>query len=86
MQYVLHPVDVIAMHSADGGIIPIRFQIENDEQERLRIDIQEIIKTTEITHVGAESTIFLCRVRMGDRNRILELKYRLRSHSWYLLE
>ena len=86
MQQVLHPVDVIAMHSADGKIRPIRFRIENEQQECLRVDIEEVIKTTEIGYVGAEATIFLCRVRVGCINRILELKYKFRNHSWYLLK
>lgn len=86
MQQVLHPVDVIAMHSADGNIKPIRFRIENEQQECFRVDIEEVIKTTEIRYVGAEATIFLCRANMGNRKRIIELKYRFRSHSWYLLK
>lgn len=86
MQQVLHPVDVIAMHSADGKMRPIRFRIENEEQEHLRVDIEEVIKATEISYVGAEATVFVCRVKVGNKSCIVELKYRLRNHSWYLLE
>lgn len=86
MKQLLHPVDVIAMHSADGKMRPIRFRIENEQQECLRVDIDEIIKTTEIGYVGAEAMIFLCRVKMGRNHKILELKYKFRNHSWYLLE
>ena len=86
MQQVQHPVDVIAIHSADGTMRPIRFRMENAEKEHLRIDIEEIIKTSEISYVGAEATVFVCRARIGNRSVILELKYRLRNHSWYLLK
>ena len=63
MQSILRPVDVIAIHSADGKIKPIRFRIENEEQEYLRIDIEEVIKMTEVSYVGAEAVIFLCRAK-----------------------
>ena len=86
MQQVLRPVDVIAIHSADGTIKPIRFRIESEEQELLRIDIEEVIRITEVAHVGAESMIFLCRAKVGNKNIFLELKYGFRSHSWYLLK
>ena len=86
MQQVLQPVDVIAVHSSDGQMRPIRLRVENEEQGRIRMDIEEVIKTTEISYVGAEATVFVCRAKVGKRSVILELKYRLRSHSWYLLK
>lgn len=86
MQQALCPVDVIAIHSADGTMRPIRFRVENEEHAHLRVDIEEVIKTTEISYVGAEATVFVCRAKMGNRSILLELKYKLRSHSWYLLK
>lgn len=86
MQKILQPVDVIAMHSADGEMVPIRFRVENECQERFRVDIDEIIRVTQIEYVGAEATIYQCRVRSEEGSEVVELKYRFRSHSWYLLK
>lgn len=85
MQPKMCPVDVIAMHSIDGNIQPLRLRIENENRQCFRVDIDEIIKTTEITYVGAEARIFLCRATVEGRRWLFELKYRIRSHSWYLL-
>ena len=86
MQRVLQPVDVIAMHSSDGEIIPIRFRVENEQRERFRVDVVEIIRVTQIEYVGAEATVYQCKIKLGDRCTTAELKYKFRSHSWYLLK
>lgn len=85
MQPKICPVDVIAMYSTDGNIQPLRLRIENENRQRFRVDIDEILKTTEITYVGAEARVFLCRATVEGRRWLFELKYRIRSHSWYLL-
>ena len=37
------PVDVIAMCSANGDILPLRLRMEDEEHQLLRIDIAEIV-------------------------------------------
>lgn len=86
MQQRSRPIDVIAMYGADGNIRPLRLRIEDENRQAFRINIDDVIKTTDIPYVGAEATVFLCRATVGSRSRIFELKYQFRSHSWYLLE
>lgn len=85
MQQRSRPVDVIAMYSADGNIRPLRLRMEDESRQNLRINIDDVIKTTDIPYVGAEAIVFLCRAAVGGRSRLFELKYQFRSHSWYLL-
>ena len=86
LEQTLLPVDVISMCSAEGEIRPLRLRFENHAQEKVRIDIEEILKTQEITYTGVEAHIFLCRGRMEGRELLFELKYAFRSHSWCLLQ
>ena len=79
------PVDVISVCSADGTIKPLRLRIANEGQQFQRIDVDQVVSTMEIQHVGVESTVFLCRGRVGDRTCLFELKYDLRTHSWCLM-
>ena len=79
------PVDVISVCSADGSIRPLRLQLEDEERQLLRINVQEILSVREIEHVGVEASIFLCRARVHDRDWKFELKYTFRTHSWCLL-
>lgn len=85
MESVVCPVDVIAICSADGELRPLRVQIPEVDQSLSRINIDEIVSTSEVEFVGREATIFLCRATIGQRQRFFELKYAMRSHTWYLL-
>ena len=86
MQPQFRPVDVIAMYSADGSIRPRRVRVEDNDLQCYRVDIDEILKTTDIPYVGAEATLFYCRGSIEGRSKTFALKYRFSTHSWYLLE
>ena len=81
----IHPVDVIAMHSANGDIRPLRFRMENEKHLLVRIDIDEVISCREIQYVGIEARVFLCKAVVENRKWLFELKYTIRSHSWTLV-
>lgn len=85
MDRTMYPVDVISVCNADGEIRPLRLRLEKEEQEAVRIDIEDVLKVTEIPHVGVEANVFLCRARPYGREMLFELKYTFRSHSWCLL-
>ena len=78
------PVDVIALYSADGEIRPLRFRMEDEEHQLLRIDIDEVISCREIQYVGIEARIFLCYATVRGKRWLFELKYTISIHSWCL--
>ena len=78
-------VDVISVCTAAGEIRPLRMQLMDEEKQLLRVNIEEIVKTEEITHVGAEATVFTCRATVWNRKWLFELRYAFRSHSWSIL-
>lgn len=79
------PVDVISVCSANGDIRPLRLQMVDEDNQLLRLNIEQVVKTEEIQFVGAEATIFLCRATVWGKKWLFELKYTIRSHSWCLL-
>lgn len=85
MDRTMYPVDVISVCNADGEIRPLRLRLEKEEEEPVRIDITEVLKVTEIPHVGVEAHVFLCRAKPHGREMLFELKYTFRTHSWCLL-
>lgn len=85
MEQDMRPVDVISVCSADGELRPLRLRVADGGDELFRIDIEEIVSTKEIPYVGVEATVFLCRAKAWDRRWLIELKYAIRSHTWYLL-
>lgn len=79
------PVDVISMCSADGDIRPLRFRMEDEDHQLLRVNIDEIVSSKKIQYVGIEAQIFLCRAVVKGKSTLFELRYTIRSHSWCLL-
>lgn len=79
------PVDVISVCNADGSIRPLRFRMEDEEHQLLRIDIEEVISSKEIQYVGIEAHVFLCRATVRGKESVFELKYTIRSHNWHLM-
>lgn len=85
MEQNICPVDVIAICSAGGEIRPLRFRMEDEDHQLLRVDIDEIINSRSIQYVGIEAKVFLCRATVRERKWLFELRYTIRSHSWCLL-
>ena len=80
----IFPVDVIAMCSANGDILPLRLRMEDEDHQLLRIDIEEVISSKKIQYVGIEAHVFLCRAKVKEKQWLFELKYTIRSHNWCL--
>ena len=75
-------VDVISVCNSNGEIRPLRLRLEDEEQQLLRIDIDEVISIKSVLYGGAEAQIFLCRAAVREQQWVFELKYTFRSHSW----
>ncbi len=85
MDRSMYPVDVISACSADGEIRPLRLRLQREQQDAICIDIEDIVRVTQIPYVGIEASVFLCRAKSCGRTILFELKYTFRSHSWCLL-
>lgn len=84
MEQNICPVDVIAVCSANGDIRPLRFRMEDERHQLLRVDIDEVVSCRSIQYVGIEAHIFLCRATVGSKRWLFELQYTIRSHCWCL--
>lgn len=85
MEQTLCPIDVISICSADGQIRPLRFRMEDESHQLIRVDVEEVISTRQIQYVGIESYTFLCRALADGRSLLVELKYYIRTHTWCLV-
>ena len=63
----------------------MRMQLEDEQRQLLRVNIEQILDTEEITHVGADAKIFVCRATVWERKWTFQLKYIIRSHSWRVI-
>ena len=79
-------VDMIFLCGADGSVRPLRFRIEDECGARTFVEVEKILKIKEITYVGMEAYIYICRTRVKERQQLAELKYDIRRHIWRLLK
>ena len=77
-------IDVIAVCNADGTLEPLRFRYEDETHRLRRVCVTEVLCCKPIQYVGIEAFVYTCRALDGDRERLYELKYTVRSHSWVL--
>lgn len=84
MEQNMWPVDVICLSSADGNIRPLRIRAMEGFEETVIGNVCEILSTRESRTLGAEYRAFLCRIRSARAVIVLELKYFVGSHCWYL--
>lgn len=84
MEGVHIPVDVICVCGADGQLRPLRLRIPNRDDLSPRIEILDVLRTDDISYIGAEARRFLCRGKLEARECVVELRYAVRSHIWYL--
>ena len=78
------PVEMISVCSTEGQILPVRFRFETAERSIRTVQISEVISSKEICYVGIEAIIYVCKATMEERERLLELKYTVRTHRWVL--
>ena len=82
---VMKKVEVIASCDTCGRFRPLRVRFEGADSQLHRLSIQQVISAREVTYVGIEAIVYLCRSYEENRERIFELRYNIRSHDWQLL-
>ena len=78
------PVEMISVCSEDGSMQPVRFRITDSGGERFTVRIRHIQTRREIRYVGVEGFLYVCAVLLGERERLIELRYTMRTHRWVL--
>ena len=78
-------VEVIALWETDGQLRPLRFRFTGEDHQLHSAGIDQVLSIRQVAYVGVDALIFLCRACVEGRERMLELKNTIRSHSWTLL-
>lgn len=77
-------IDMISVCNADGSLQPLRFRYEDAECCRHRVNVQEILACKELRYRETEGYVFTCRASMDGEEHMVQLKYVIRAHCWYL--
>lgn len=84
MQSYPIPVHMLSLCDTQGRMEPVRFRVEDQAHQLHTISIQQILSQHAVEYVGIEAMVYLCKVVMDGRERVLELRYTVRSHKWML--
>lgn len=84
MQQGLFPVDVICLSNMDGKLQPLRIRMTQEDSLVKIGNVSEILCTKENHRIGAESRSYLCRIQWEKGVAVLELKFYIRSLSWFI--
>lgn len=76
------PVDIISYCNTLGDIRPIRMRMENEQHERVTVDIREIAYQKEIKPSGLPIISYGCKLLWDGQERLIELYYHAHTHRW----
>lgn len=83
MKILAKPIDMIASTQKNGVITPIKFRVnENDEDKVIKID--KIIFADKEKMAGNIMYLYRCRSLIDNKDIIYEIKYELMSCKWIL--
>ena len=83
MKVLMKPIQVYALWKEDGGIVPLAFCLENDD-EKYKYTVDQISCFHEDRFRGRRVVYFECLIFDGYRQRTVLLWYDIIHHCWYL--
>ena len=84
MKKLMQRVEMVATHHADGIFDPVRFRVEDKEQERFVIYVDKVLHRYEVRTAGQRTVNFRCRSTVNSAYRLYELAYEPATCTWYL--
>lgn len=85
MKVVSKSIDVIACFEKDGVVKPLRFRINEDEEEKV-IKISRVVNREIEKLAGNVMEKFVCIASVNGVERIFEIKYELLTKKWILFK
>jgi hypothetical protein len=82
MKIINKPISVIAYHTKDGAITPMRFQMGDDEKVTVKVD--RVLTKSKGKTVGRTYLTFICESIVDGVKRDYELWYWQDTQLWVL--
>lgn len=81
---VTQQIEMISVCATDGTLTPLRFRLEDEAHCLQTVPILRTESCKTIQYAGVDAIQYLCKVTMEGRERLLELRYTVRTHRWSL--
>ena len=80
------PIQMICAVDTSGRISPMRFRFETQEHSLETVNIDGIISRGEKNYVGIREQQFICRARVGNMAKTLEIRMNVDSQKWRIFQ
>lgn len=80
------PIQMMSLTDRDGRMTPQWFRLETEDHEVRVCRVMQVVSRGEKKYVGIREKQFICRIRMGDTSRTLEMRYRVDTQRWRIFQ
>ena len=77
-------IEMISVCGVDGSLTPLRFRLEDEEQQLQTIAIRQVVCSNRIQYAGVDAIQYLCKAEVEGKEKLFELRYTIRTHCWSL--
>ena len=80
------PIQMMSLTDRDGRITPQWCRLETDDHEIMMCRIEQVVSRGEKKYVGVREKQFVCKIRMGEICKTLEMRYSVESQKWRIFQ
>lgn len=75
-------IEMLCVCATDGKLTPLRFRMEDEEHCLQTVAVTQVLVEKPIQYAGIDAIQYLCKVMLCEKERMLELRYTLKTHRW----
>lgn len=80
------PIQMMSLTDRDGRMTPLWFRLETGDHEVRLCRIEQVVSRDEKKYVGVREKQFVCRIRLGEICRTLEMRYNVETQKWRIFQ
>lgn len=80
------PIQMMSLTDRDGRITPQWFRLETEDHEIRMFQIIQVVSRAEKNYAGVREKQFVCKIKMGETSRTLEMRYSVMSQRWRIFQ
>ncbi len=80
------PIQMMSLTDRDGKMTPLWFRLETENHEVRLCRIEQVISRDEKKYVGVREKQFICKIRLGNVCKTLEMRYSVETQKWRIFQ
>lgn len=80
------PIQMMSLTDRDGKMTPLWFRLETEDHEVRLCRIEQVISRDEKKYVGVREKQFICKIRLGNVCKTLEMRYSVETQKWRIFQ